>query len=267
MIYPNVSILMPTYNRRQFIPLITYNLLNIDYDKSKLELCILDDGAEPLFTDETLLEIKDKLRPLKINYKYDSKKKHIGVKRNLLVKQASYKTYINMDDDDVYFPTYIKHSIETLNNSKIGLVGTNHMMFIYTNHNYNMAKIECQAKRQIHEATMCYTKKYFNSMPGFGKSSLGEGASMVDFNEKNANYTDITKCMVCFCHAGNSFNKEQFYKYKFDVEINNADYLPILETLSGVKYEPDKESSDEEEINDHDKESSDEEEINDPDKE
>lgn len=237
---------MPTYNRRQFIPLITYNLLNIDYDKSKLELCILDDGAEPLFTDETLLEIKDKLRPLKINYKYDSKKKHIGVKRNLLVKQASYKTYINMDDDDVYFPTYIKHSIETLNNSKIGLVGTNHMMFIYPTHNYNMAKIECQAKRQIHEATMCYTKKYFNSMPGFGKSSLGEGASMVDFNEKNANYTDITKCMVCFCHAGNSFNKEQFYKYKTEIRIKNVEILKILEEISDIKYIKDKPDTDDE---------------------
>ena len=69
---------------------------------------------------------------------------------------------------------------------------------------------------------------------------------MIDFNEKNIKYTDIFKCMVCFCHEGNSFNKEQFYKYRFDVEINNADYLSILESISGVKYDPDKECSDEE---------------------
>ena len=151
-----------------------------------------------------------------------------------------------MDDDDIYFPTYIKHSVETLKRSKSGLVGSNHMLFIYPNHNYNMSKIECSAKRQIHEATMCFTKKYFRSMPGFVKSSRGEGASMIDFNEKNTEYTDIAKCMICFSHSENSIGKEQFYKYRYNVEISNKDYIPILESISGIKYDPDCESSDEE---------------------
>ena len=128
--YPNVSILMPTYNRRKFLPLIMYNLKNMDYDKSKLEWCILDDGKKPLFENiEKLNEVKKELHPMKINYVYNKLKKHIGVKRNLLVKQAKYKIYIMMDDDDIYFPSYIKHSIETLNGSNYGLVGSNHMGF------------------------------------------------------------------------------------------------------------------------------------------
>jgi len=244
--YPNVSILMPTYNRRKFLPLIIYNLKNMDYDKSKLEWCILDDGKEPLFENiEKLNEVKKELHPMKINYVYNKVKKHIGVKRNLLVKQAKNKIYIMMDDDDIYFPPYIKHSVETLKGSKIGLVGSNHMLFVYSTHNYNMSKIECSTKRQIHEATMCFTKKYYNSMPGFGKSSLGEGANMIDFNEKNANYTDIEKCMVCFCHDGNSFNKEQFYKYKINTKIVDKNYITLLENISGIKYTDDYESTEE----------------------
>ena len=66
MDYPNVSILMPTYNRRKFLPLITYNLSNMDYDKSKLEWCIYDDGKESLFTNETLNETRELLSPMKI---------------------------------------------------------------------------------------------------------------------------------------------------------------------------------------------------------
>jgi len=246
MEYPNVSILMPSYNRPQFLPLITYNLLNMKYDKSKLELCILDDGEKPLFTTDTLRETRKTLNPLTINYIRETRRNEIGVKRNRLVKLAKHKTCIMMDDDDVYFPTYIKHSVETLKRSKSGLVGSNHMLFIYPNHNYNMSKIECSAKRQIHEATMCFTKKYFRSMPGFVKSSRGEGASMIDFNEKNAEYTDITKCMICFSHSENSIGKEQFYKYRFDVQIANTDYIPILESISGIKYDPNRETSDEE---------------------
>ena len=244
--YPNVSILMPTYNRRNFLPLIMYNLKNMDYDKSKLEWCILDDGKEPLFENtETLNEIKKVLHPMKINYVYNKVKKHIGVKRNLLVKQAKNKIYIMMDDDDIYFPSYIKHSIDTLKGSKIGLVGSNNMLFVYSTHNYNMSKIECHAKRQIHEATMCFTKKYFNSMPGFGKNSLGEGANMIDFNENNANYTDITQCMACVCHNGNSFNKEQFYKYIIDTDLGDKNYITLLENITGIKYTDDYESTEE----------------------
>ena len=243
--YPNVSILTPTYNRRKFLPLIIYNLKNMDYDKSKLEWNILDDGKEPLFENtDKLNEVKKELHPMKINYVYNKLKKHIGVKRNLLVKQAKYKIYIMMDDDDIYFPSYIKHSVETLKGSKIGLVGSNHMLFSYSNHNYNISKIECSAKRQIHEATMCFTKKYFNSMPGFGKSSLGEGANMIDHNEKNANYTDITQCMRCVCHDGNSFSKEQFYKYKCELELDK-NYLLLLEQILDIKYTLDYTSADE----------------------
>jgi len=243
--YPNVSILTPTYNRQKFLPLIIYNFKNMDYDKSKLEWCILDDGKEPLFENiEKLNEVKKELHPMKINYVYNKVKKHIGVKRNLLVKQAKYKIYIMMDDDDIYFPSYIKHSVETLKGSKIGLVGSNHMLFSYSTHNYNTSKIECSAKRQIHEATMCFTKKYFNSMPGFGKSSLGEGANMIDHNEKNANYTDITQCMCCVCHDGNSFSKEQFYKYKCEFELDK-NYLLLLEQILDIKYTLDYTSSDE----------------------
>ena len=71
MEYPNVSILTPSYNRSKFVPLITHNLLNMNYDKSKLEWCIIDDGIEPLFTDETLKQTRETLKPIKINYKYE----------------------------------------------------------------------------------------------------------------------------------------------------------------------------------------------------
>ena len=136
MDYPNVSILMPSYNRRKFLPLITYNLSNMDYDKSKLEWCIYDDGKEPLFTNETLNITRKLLSPMKIVYKYDTKKRDIGVKRNMLVKISKHKICIMMDDDDVYFSSYIKHSVETLKNNKVGLVGSNHMLFVYPHHNY-----------------------------------------------------------------------------------------------------------------------------------
>ena len=246
MEYPNVSILMPSYNRPHFLPLITFNLLNMKYDKSKLELCIIDDGKTPLFTTETLRDTRNTLAPLTINYIRETRRNEIGVKRNRLVKLAKHKICIMMDDDDIYFSTYIKHSIDKLKQSKSGLVGSNHMLFVYPSHNYKMSNIKCSAKRQIHEATMCFTKKYFRSMPGFVKSSRGEGASMIDFNEKNAEYTDIDKCMVCVSHSDNSIGKEQFYQYKIQAKIGDPGYTNILESITGIKYDPNRPDSDDE---------------------
>ena len=117
MEYPNVSILMPSYNRRKFLPLITNNLINMDYDKNKLEWCIFDDGTEPLFTDETLKQTRKLLSPLKIVYKYDKKKRDIGVKRNMLVKMSKHKICIMMDDDDIYFSSYMYISSHFLSSS------------------------------------------------------------------------------------------------------------------------------------------------------
>ena len=47
---PNLSILIPTFNRRKFIPLIAVNLLSTDYPKNKLEVVVYDDNPDnPLF--------------------------------------------------------------------------------------------------------------------------------------------------------------------------------------------------------------------------
>ena len=45
------------------------------------------------------------------------------------------KICIMMDDDDIYFSSYIKHSIDVLKQNKVGMVGSNHMLFVYPNHN------------------------------------------------------------------------------------------------------------------------------------
>jgi hypothetical protein len=52
--------------------------------------------------------------------------------------------------------------------------------------------------------------------------------------------------MICFCHEGNSFNKEQFYKYKTDIKLKNINTLNILEDISGIKYDKDKPDTDDE---------------------
>ena len=221
MDYPCVSICMPIYNRNNFKPLILVNLMNIDYPKDKLEFCIDDDGMDKFIRNKDEEELlKKEIYPIKLKYYYRDFKRSIGAKRNNLVKIASHKIIACMDSDDIYIPSYIKHSVDLMIKDKASCVGSNQMLFIYPFNNWTTHAIRCSAKRQIHEATMVFTKKHHRAMKGFISSSQGEGSKMADFNEKNVSITDIDKVMCCIVHKENTINKDMFMKDDNKIELN-----------------------------------------------
>lgn len=236
--WPKVSICMPTYNRNEFLPLMIFNLKNFIYpDKSLLEWVIDDDGTDPLFRGEALKkEVEQQIYPITINYKYNKVKRSIGAKRNALVKQANYKTIAMMDSDDIYMPSYIQYSIDCMKKGNHSLVGSNQMLFLYPKYDFKMTAIQCGSKRQIHEATMVFTKKHFQSMGGFVKNSQGEGAKMVDFNDKKCGLTDIQLCMICICHKDNTVNKDKFIKEDGSNVVQatlSKDVIDLVKTILG----------------------------------
>ena len=218
MKYPTVSILTPTYNRKNFIELCIFNLKNQTYPLDKLEWFLLDDSEESYSKDE-LEYIKKYIFHIKFKYVYEKKKQEIRNKRNKLEKNSTYKTCIMMDDDDIYQPTYVKTSIDTMINNNKKCVGSNQMIFYFKDKpDKRLTIIRCQAKRQIHEATLCFTKKYFNSMNGFKRNSQGEGVGLIDFNDKNVENIPIDDLMICVAHKGQTLSKDPFYEYSEHVQ-------------------------------------------------
>jgi glycosyltransferase involved in cell wall biosynthesis len=209
---PNVSILIPCYKRRNFIPLMITNINTQDYPKEKLELVILQDGEEDLFIDKTRLELfRQSIYPVKLKYIYEPKvRRSIGEKRNKLVKLASHKIYAMMDSDDLYLSTYIRYSVNALKQYKAGISSSACMTFVYPKYDFRMTAIRCGHKRQCHEACAVFTKKYFNKMGGFGKTSQGEGIKMLSYNDREILNLDINRLMVCIAHDDNTIDKEQF---------------------------------------------------------
>tara|TARA_R110000744_G_scaffold220252_2_gene339080 strand:- start:626 stop:1330 length:705 start_codon:yes stop_codon:yes gene_type:complete len=234
MDYPHISILTPTYNRSKFLPLFIHNLKNQTYPHNKLEVVIYDDGTEP-FTD-SIEKMRNDISPMKLVYHRDKVKKTIGEKRNYLVKLSSSKILINMDDDDIYHPQYIQYSYHELKEQKKGLVGSNGMLFTYPAKDFDMTGIQCKELVQIHEATMCYSKKFFKSMGGYEKSSQGEGMNMIQNQKHNIGLTDIRTIMVCVAHDGNSVDKQQFYSKDrlFSHKYEGAE-VGILKQILGLE--------------------------------
>jgi hypothetical protein len=101
------------------------------------------------------------------------------------------------------------------------------MIFLFPKKKWRLTAIQCQAKRQIHEATMLFTKKHFRAMGGFIPNSQGEGAKMIDtMKDCKIAETDCAYCMVCIGHDENTINKDNFA----DIEdMTHYSKIPIKE--------------------------------------
>jgi len=235
---PNLSLITPCYRRRHFLPLMMCNLLHFDYPKEKLTWILYQDGDTDMFeTEEHRKLVEERLHPIKLIYYYDPKnRKSIGEKRNYCIKKLNTNKYVAMmDSDDIYLPTYPRYAVSTLKKNKMGIVGSQSMLFTYPFHNYEMSAIQCQHKRQIHEGCSCISVKHFRSTSGFLKTSQGEGTGLLDYCENRAQDLDITLCMVCCDHGENTISKEMFRDKKIHGEIGGI-HFKVLDAIMKHKY-------------------------------
>lgn len=226
-----ITVLVPTWNRPKFLPLFLMNLKCQDYPHHLLKLIIDDDGTDKFIQD--IDEVRRILHPIEVQYIKDKPKRSIGKKRNDLVRECKTKIFCFLDDDDVYFPTYISHSYQVLKENKAGCVGSDKMVFCMTDRNFDLHAIDCGNRAvMIHEATMMMTKKWYKASCKFGNNSQGEGKNIFVGHEKTVAFTDIMKVMCCVQHGSNTVNKLQFAKddNKLPFELDEK-FKELLEKL------------------------------------
>lgn len=230
---PQLSIITPCYRRRHFLPLMITNLLSFDYPKDKLTWILYQDGDTDMFESKTHRDfVEERLGDIKLIYYYDSKnRKSIGEKRNYCIKKLNPNKFVAMmDSDDIYLPTYPRYAVSTLKLNKMGIVGSQSMLFTYPFHNYQMSAIQCQHKRQIHEGCSCISVKHFRATNGFLKSSQGEGTGLLDYCENRAQDLDITLCMICVDHGENTISKEMFRDKRIKAEVGGV-HFQVLDAI------------------------------------
>ena len=101
----NISIIIPTYNRKSFLIHAINSVLNQTYQN--LELIIIDDGS----SDKTENIIKKKYPKIKF---YKQKNKGVSAARNKGIKMASCKWIAFLDSDDRWHPRKLENQINYL---------------------------------------------------------------------------------------------------------------------------------------------------------
>jgi len=218
----DVSILIPTYNRKKFETLISLNIKLQTYPFIK-EIIIADDGEE---SERLVLDV-----PYTILY-YRVPRMTIGAKRNFLMEKATGYYIANFDTDDFYNPDYLSTSIFNLVKSGKTISGSADMIIM---ENMRTFKQRCIYLDLLNEATIVTTKefatghKYLNEMSSEGKGFVG-GCLNEIFE------TRIEDIMVCLAHDANTVPKTDWliekYKERIDMKKYNQHIAVLLKIIS-----------------------------------
>ncbi len=114
---PLISCIMPTANRRDFVPGAIQWFQRQDYPEK--ELVILDDGEDAvgdLIPDDP-----------RVRYLREPQRRVLGAKRNALCEAARGELIVHWDDDDWHAPNRLSLQVAALRESDV--CGSNHLLF------------------------------------------------------------------------------------------------------------------------------------------
>src|ERR1700744_431733 len=116
---PLVSCVMPTFNRRAFVPHAIRYFLRQDYEHK--ELIIIDDGTDVI--NDLVPDIPE------IKYIRLDQKITLGAKLNMACEHAKGDVIVNWDDDDWYAPNRLTYQVQELQQSNTDVCGINHLLY------------------------------------------------------------------------------------------------------------------------------------------
>ncbi|MCI0337076.1 MAG: glycosyltransferase [Acidobacteria bacterium] len=196
---PLVSCIMPTYNRRAFVPQAIRCFQRQEYPN--LELVIVDDGTDAV---SDLRPSDDRVRYFPLDRKLT-----VGAKRNFACTRARGEIIVHWDDDDWYPVWRVKKQVDALLKFEADICGSSHVSYydVVTDRawEYRYAR---SGKPWVAGNTLAYRKSLWERNP-FSAIQVGEDTRFVWScpGNKIADLTDASLC-VASLHSGNTSRKD-----------------------------------------------------------
>lgn len=170
---PLVSCIMPTYNRRAFVPLALTRFREQSYRNR--ELIIVDDGSDA---------IGDLVRDdPNVRYIRSEGRLTIGAKRNLACSEARGEIIAHWDDDDWYAPDRLERQVAPIVNGEADITGLENR-FVLQMPDGRFWTIDARLHRSmfvcdVHGGTLVYRRSLFTAGLRYPEADLGEDAVFV----------------------------------------------------------------------------------------
>jgi glycosyltransferase involved in cell wall biosynthesis len=187
-----LSCIMPTHNRRPFVPQAIRYFLRQSYDPK--ELIVIDDGSDPV---GDLCAVDGRIRYVRLE-----EKRTLGAKRNLACRLAKGQVIAHWDDDDWQADRRLRCQVEALGQADI--CGLDRVLFFDPAAGAAWQYLFPGTLRPwVHGATLCYKRSYWEANP-FADIDVGEDLRFV-WNDPDAKIVAIeeNRFMAALVHPGN----------------------------------------------------------------
>ena len=212
---PTVSLLTPTKDRRNFMDLAKHCFLMQNYPRNKLEWLIYDDS------DISCRDAVEGLDEENIKFFWDppidpekGETRTLAQKRNFLCSKATGSILLNMDDDDYYPPNstlfrvlsllWFKetYGVECAFCTAIPMYHTTKFTSAM-----NIPPAMIPTAERVSEATLTFTKNFWNERKFADKDNVGEGCNFIKGREVQCRQLDPMQTIVSLLHAKNTSSR------------------------------------------------------------
>lgn len=161
---PYVSIITPTYRRKNLFAMALYNVYGFYYPKEKIEWIVVEDMTDDMTEDDTVKGLLPQNDPRIKHILLQSGEEPytIAMKRNIGVANATHRYIVHVDDDDIYeehtlmarVKLLMKYESEGIQCIGSTLIGTYDII-------RDISSMASDGPISLSEASMAYTRDFW----------------------------------------------------------------------------------------------------------
>jgi len=228
---PFISVICPTYNRRNFLPYLIYQFNYQTYPQQYMELIILDDSETS--NKDIIPEQKN------IKYIHSEKLLFLGEKRNMLNELAKNSDFIIcFDDDDYHCNERVSYSVDKLlKNPTYLIAGCSDINIFYTREK-KLFHIPSIHKNHAINSSFIYNVKYLEKHSYQDNKIMGEESSFTNCFSEPLLHLEPSKVFVLIAHSANTVDKynNKLLAKEVNIKINKFFKKNDLKMLSWLDY-------------------------------
>ncbi len=203
---PFVSVVTPTWNRREFLPYLLYMFQYQDYPADRRELVILDDSPQ---SNADLITSFQRVAPCAkaIRYYHLSERLTLGEKRNRLNRLAQGEYIICMDDDDYYPADKLSYTIKEMRRHNAVFAGCDRIPVWYSHINRVYMSASFGPNHALN-GTFAYHRNFLKKHRYDSEATLSEEQGFLNDFTCPVLQLDPQRSILCVSHHANTFDKD-----------------------------------------------------------
>lgn len=201
---PFVSVISPSYNRRDFLPYLIYQFYYQDYPADRRELIILDDSAE---SNEDLVNMLTMNNSDNVRYIHSPRRLQLGEKRNMLNELATGEYIICFDDDDYYPANKVSYQVEQMMHHKAVFSGCD-QIYIWYSHLDKIYRTTSLGKNHALNGTFGYHRNYLKKHRYRDADMLAEEGPFLNGFTAPVLQVEPRNAILCVSHSANTYDKD-----------------------------------------------------------